>query len=200
MSTRNTNNGSNFKELTGKNFNELYNKYNDSLIFYLNGKCKDVAQAQDLAADAWERAMDQINKYDKEKSAFNTWLFKVANNIFLQLVKDNTKNPHFSIDAESDESGMAFKDLLPNVESNILEENLNYKKAEIAKKRIMEMPEKYKNVLERVTLQGMKYEEIAHDLNLNLQTVKSQIRMGRAKLCKILENDFIKLEQDNIFR
>ena len=65
---------------------------------------------------------------------------------------------------------------------NIDEYNIFVKKANLIKEVIYGLPEKdikYKRVLIMREIEGMAYKEISEELNINLSTIKSQIKKGR---------------------
>jgi DNA-directed RNA polymerase specialized sigma24 family protein len=68
-------------------------------------------------------------------------------------------------------------------------------KAEIMLKRISELKEPYKQVIEMREIQKMAYKDIADKLGKNLSTIKSQIRNGRAILISETEKDFLSLDE-----
>jgi DNA-directed RNA polymerase specialized sigma24 family protein len=53
----------------------------------------------------------------------------------------------------------------------------------------------YKKVIEMRELKRMSYKDISDQLNLNLSTVKSQIRNGRAILIKETQKEFDEIDE-----
>lgn len=177
-----------FKQRTGNDFSFYYKKYYPKLIYYTSKMCKDPQKAEDVTTESFMTAFEKIDKYESEKSQFSTWLFTIARNIMLQEIKNEKKS--VSIDIEFDEDGTTLKDFIPEEESddNLLE--LNIRKAEIMKAHIDQLKEPYKQVIEMREIKRMAYKDIADELNLNLSTVKSQIRNGRAILIKMSKKEF----------
>ncbi len=185
-----------FKLLTGLTFEQLYKAYNNKLIHYTWNLCHDEALSQDLATESWMKAMKSIDSYDPSNSKFNTWLYTIARNLFLNEIRKNPVGKNISIDKETDD-GLKVKDILHDNDTSSYDQDIIIKKAEIIKKRIYELPEKYSAVLIRNHIEGLQYDEIAEDLNLNLSTVKSQIKKGREKLIELIQNDFFEIENPN---
>jgi len=154
--------------------------------------CKDQQKAEDVTTESFMTAFEKIDKYESDKSQFSTWLFTIARNIMLQEIKNEKKS--VSIDIEFDEDGTTLKDFIPEEESDDNLAELNIRKAEIMKKYIHELKQPYKQVIEMREIQRMAYKDIADQLNLNLSTVKSQIRNGRAILIKLSKKEFDMLE------
>jgi DNA-directed RNA polymerase specialized sigma24 family protein len=68
-------------------------------------------------------------------------------------------------------------------------------KAEIMKKHINKLKNPYKQVIEMREIKRMSYKDISDKLNLNLSTVKSQIRNGRAILVKETKKEFDAIDE-----
>ena len=177
-----------FKERTGNDFTHFYKKYYPKLIYYTAKMCNDVQKAEDVTTESFMTAFEKIDKYEKEKSQFSTWLFTIARNIMLQEIKNQKKT--ISIDVEVDEEGTTLKDFIQEVESNDHINKLTTKKADIMKHHISKLKDPYKRVIEMREIKKMQYKDIASELNLNLSTVKSQIRNGRAILIKSAQKEF----------
>lgn len=183
-----------FKERTGENFSYFYEKFNPRLIYYVNNITKDEHLAEDVATEAFIKAYEKIDTYEKGKAQFSTWLFTIARHLAIQELKNSRKT--LSIDNELDEEGTTMKDFISDEEDN--DEFLfvlNNKKAEIIKKYISELKQPYRNVIEMRELKKMQYKEIAEELGRNLSTVKSQIRNARALLIKASKKEFSELDE-----
>ena len=181
-----------FKERTGKDFSFFYTKYYPKLIYYTSRMCNDPQKAEDISTDSFLIAFQKIDKYEKEKSQFSTWLFTIAKNLMLQDIKNSKKT--MSLDIEIDEEGTTMKDFIQEEESEEFLHELANKKAEIMKRQIATLKEPYRKVIEMREIKKMQYKDIADELNLNLSTVKSQIRNGRSILIKETQKEFEMLD------
>ena len=182
-----------FKERTGKDFSFFYEKYYPKLIYYTNKMCNDSQKAEDISTDSFLIAFDKIEKYDREKSQFSTWLFTIAKNLVLQDIKNSKKT--MSLDVEIDEEGATMKDFIQEEESFEHLHELASKKATIMIDKIKELKEPYRSVIEMRELKKMQYKDIAEQLGKNLSTIKSQIRNGRAILMNKTIKEFEVLDE-----
>ena len=183
-----------FRERTGKEFTTMYTKYYPKLIYFTSNICKDPQKAEDLSTDSFMIALEKIEKYDKEKSQFSTWLFTIAKNLTLQDLKNSKKS--ISLDVEFDSEGTTMKDFIQDDESNdVVFNDVFDRKAVIMKKRIDELKEPYKTVIEMREIQNMAYKDIADKLGKNLSTIKSQIRNGRLLLIDQTQKDFDEIDE-----
>lgn len=187
----------NFKERTGKDFNFFYNKYYPKLLYFTSRMAEsaklDVTMAQDASTDAFLTAFDKIDKYNQEQSQFSTWLFTIAKNIMLQIIKNEQKT--LSMDIPVDEDGTTMKDFIEDSESEQHVHDLVQMKYDIMIDKISELKNPYKEVIEMRELKKMAYKDISDNLGRNLSTIKSQIRQGRALLIKETKREFDILDQ-----
>lgn len=182
-----------FKERTGKDFNSLYTKYYPKLIYFTSKMTNDVQKAEDISTDSFLLAFEKIDKYEKEKSQFSTWLFTIAKNLALQDIKNNKKK--ISMDIEFDQDGTTMKDFIQEDEDTNYLHDVWEKKAEVMSQHIKNLKSPYKKVIEMREIKKMSYKDISDELNLNLSTVKSQIRNGRAILMKESKREFDQIDQ-----
>ena len=182
-----------FREKTGKEFTQLYSKYYPKLIYFTSRICNDSQKAEDLSTDSFMIALDKIEKYDREKSQFSTWLFTIAKNLTLQDIKNEKKT--ISLDIEFDEEGTTMKDFIQEEESDLAVQDISDRKAEIMKKYMLTLKEPYKTVIEMREIQKMAYKDIADQLGKNLSTIKSQIRNGRHILITQSKKEFDDIDE-----
>jgi RNA polymerase sigma-70 factor (ECF subfamily) len=182
-----------FREKTGKEFTQLYSKYYPKLIYFTNRICNDPQKAEDLSTDSFMIALDKIEKYDKEKSQFSTWLFTIAKNLTLQDMKVEKRS--ISLDIEFDNEGTTMKDFIQEEESDLHVQDVSARKAEIMKKHMDSLKEPYKTVIEMREIHKMAYKDIADQLGKNLSTIKSQIRNGRHILITQSKKEFDDIDE-----
>ena len=180
-----------FQQRTGKNFSFFYEKYYPKLIYYTNKMCKNPQKAEDISTDAFLIAFEKIDKYEKDKSQFSTWLFTIAKNLTLQAIKEEKKT--MSLDVEIDEEGTTIKDFLQEEPVSDIFPVFEMK-GEIMLKHISKLKEPYREVIEMREIQNMAYKDIASKLGLNESTLKSRIRNGRILLMKSTEKEFNQLD------
>lgn len=188
-----------FEERTGVNFQVFYKNYKPKLMWYLTRYTKDIEVAEDHVEDAFIQALLNINTYkrpDEGGAQVNTWIYKIAENIVKKAHKDSERIPTNSLDKEMVEN-VHLSNLIPydDGKKNLEEYKIMVKKVAIIKETIYNLPEKdskYKKVLIMREIEGMAYKEISEELNINLSTIKSQIKKGR----NIVKKKVLKKFQD----
>jgi RNA polymerase sigma-70 factor (ECF subfamily) len=194
-----------FEERTGVNFQIFYKNNKPKLMWYITKFTKDTEIAEDHVEDAFVQALLNIGTYkrpDEGGAQVNTWIYKIAENIAKKAHKDSERLPTDSLDKE-----MAINFNLSNVvpyedsRKDVEEYNIFVKKANYIKETIYNLPEKdskYKKVLIMREIEGMAYKEISDELNINLSTIKSQIKKGRTIIKKKVLKKFQDIDYNDI--
>jgi len=192
-----------FEERTGLNFQIFYKNYKPKLMWYITRYTKDSEVAEDHVEDAFIQALLNINTYkrpDEGGAQVNTWIYKIAENIVKKAHKDSERLPTNSLDKEMAEN-FKLSNLIPYDDGKpiIDEYNIFVKKANVIKEAINNLPEKdskYKKVLIMREIEGMAYKEISEELNINLSTIKSQIKKGRNIIKKKVLKKFQEIDHN----
>ncbi len=153
-------------------FGELYNRY----IPLLYGVClkylQDEAKAQDAVMQLFEDLLPKV--YNYEIRVFRTWLYRVAKNHCLQILRK--ENKEISIDyavnfVESDE----ILHLLDEKDKG--EEQINALNHCLEK-----LPENQRISIIRFFMEEMSYADIVEQTGYTLNNVKSYIQNGKRNL------------------
>jgi RNA polymerase sigma-70 factor (ECF subfamily) len=194
-----------FENKVGIVFKKYYNKHFNNLSWHLAKYTKSLESAQEFANEAFIQALEKIESYNPEKSQFNTWLYRIAENIVKKSFKDEKRLNVVPIDNNSSNSnddedyGVNLLNLIPYDygEDDLNQQVLIDKKAEIIRNVIYTLPkkhEKYKKVLIMREIDCMQYQEISNALGINLSTIKSQLLKGRELVSKKVDILFKNLE------
>lgn len=174
-----------FEQKTGVKFNNYYAKFYPKLVWYLRSKCTDHFEVEDIAVDSFVKALQNIHKFDPTYQ-FSTWLYKLSYNVLKEHFKKKAR-----INIVKDLEDSVLVELCPNIESTIVEDDYrNTLKVDVVIDCMQSLTDKKNKVLELREFDELSYQEISDKLNLNLSTVKSQIKGGRADLTKLVRNKF----------
>jgi RNA polymerase sigma-70 factor (ECF subfamily) len=143
----------------------------------------DHEAAADATQEAFISAYRAIGRFKGEQ--FRTWLFRIATNACLDMLRSRKRKPTQSLYAHSHDSDeeaepLPVADLDPTIdpESSAL-------RAEVAsaiQDGLDSLPDDQRIALVLVDVQGLSYEEAATVTGANLGTIKSRINRGRARL------------------
>jgi RNA polymerase sigma-70 factor (ECF subfamily) len=194
-----------FEQRTGINFQTFYKNYKPKLMWYLTRYTKDPEISEDHVEDAFIQALLNINTYkrpDEGGAQVNTWIYKIAENIVKKSHKDSERLPTNSLDKEFVDN-VHLSNLIPydDGKKGLDEYKVFVKKASIIKDAIYNLPEKdskYKKVLIMREIEGLAYKEISEELNINLSTIKSQIKKGRNIIKKKVIKKFQEIDNNGV--
>ncbi len=175
-----------FKEKTGKSVEFFYKTERTKLIWYLRKYCGDNIQlATEIADESFVKAFEKIFEYDNTKSKFNTWLYTVARNVMLRSKEKGINNTETIDDDIDGENKMKLP--VSDLEYEIIESQTLTEKINIVRAGIDALPEKYALILTMREIDGLSYKDITEALDLNENTVKSRIFVGKKMLLDIIK-------------
>ena len=164
-------------------FNWLVLRYQTRVYNLCLRMLTDPDAAADATQEAFLSAYKAIGRFKGEQ--FRTWLFRIATNACLDMLRSRKRKPTqslygYSHDPEEEAEPLPIADLDPTVdpESSAL-------RAEVAEKiqdGLDSLPDDQRIALVLVDVQGLSYEEAATITGANLGTIKSRINRGRTRL------------------
>ncbi|MCP4360085.1 MAG: sigma-70 family RNA polymerase sigma factor [Chloroflexi bacterium] len=85
-------------KIDGDAFGLLYERYYDKIYNYVYYRTSNVADAEDLTAKVFMRAMKHIGRYEDKGVPFSAWLYRIAHNLVANWHRDNSRRQIISID------------------------------------------------------------------------------------------------------
>lgn len=79
-------------------FGELYERYVDRIYNYVYYRTGNVADAEDLTARIFMRALKHIGNYDDRGIPFSAWLYRIAHNLVANWHRDRSRRKIISLD------------------------------------------------------------------------------------------------------
>lgn len=168
-------------------FGQLVDEYKDKIYNYVARMLNDPYEAEDVTQEAFLRAYKSLPRF-RGASSFHTWLYRIASNLAIDVVrKRKRQEPTFSLDEPLESDDGEYERELPD-ETGGPEERTSTRETRVAVRRaIMDLPEKLRDVMILYELQGETYEDIAGILDVPLGTVKSRLFNARNRLKESLE-------------
>lgn len=163
-----------------KGLEQLFDRYYRPLTLWSDTFLKDIAQAEDLVQDFFIKFW--------EKKLFLTITPEKLNGYLYSSIKNQSLNRLERIDPIRFATDIAFLDLSYEELDNVQEKQLIFIEQEIDK-----LPQRSKQIMQGIYLQGKKYKEVAEENNISISTVKTllsnsmkKIRENKAKIKEIL--------------
>lgn len=72
-------------------FGVLYDCYVDRIYSYMYYRTSNVADAEDLTARVFFKALEHIGDYEDRGYPFSAWLFRIAHNLVANWYRDNSR-------------------------------------------------------------------------------------------------------------
>ncbi len=79
-------------------FGQLYERYVDRIYNYVYYRTGNSADAEDLTARIFERAINHIGNYQDQGVPFSAWLYRIAHNLVANWHRDRSRRKIVSID------------------------------------------------------------------------------------------------------
>ena len=158
-------------------FAEIVRAHQAPILRLCSGLLHDSALAEDAAQEVFFKAYRKLSAYRGE-SAFGTWLYRIAANHCLDLLRKRKRERVESLDALIEESGDAIQERLPaakNPASAVAD-------AEFARQALERLSPDYRLILTLREMQGLSYQELAAALDCSLDAVKARLRRARQAL------------------
>jgi RNA polymerase sigma-70 factor (ECF subfamily) len=100
-------------------FGILYERYVDRIYKYVYYRTGNVADAEDLTARIFERAMNHIGTYQDQGVPFSAWLYRIAHNLVANWYRDRSRHTFIALE---DISQLTVTDHGPEFAAQLLED------------------------------------------------------------------------------
>jgi RNA polymerase sigma-70 factor (ECF subfamily) len=159
-------------------FNALVERYQRqvyNLCWRTLGNAEDAA---DATQETFFSAYRAVGGFRAPDEAFRSWLLRIAVNICYDALRRRRRRPTEQLDARDSETSVV--DVLPDPEPGPEQQALSAETAALVNRALAELSADHRLVITLCDLQGLRYDEAASVLGVELGTVKS--RLSRARL------------------
>ncbi len=158
-------------------FGVLAKRYEKKLLRYGRKFLYNYENIEDTVQDVFVKAYVNIRGFDVKKK-FSSWIYRIAHNEFINVVKRKKKEPLLFFEADTIFSlpgkGNFLKDIEREEEKEEIEEHLNKLKI------------KYREPLVLYYFEEKDYQEISDILKIPVSTVGTRLKRGRNEIKKLL--------------
>jgi RNA polymerase sigma factor (sigma-70 family) len=151
-----------------KAFRELYAHFSPRLNAYVLRQGTEPQIAEEVVQESMVKVWRKAGQFDPSKAAASTWIFTIARNMRIDLLRRNYRpdpdknDPAFTPDPEP----QAFDTV------SLGEDSLRLRRS------IEKLPVEQQKVLQLAFFEDKPHSEVAKELNMPLGTVKSRIRLA----------------------
>lgn len=162
-----------------KAFAELFNYFSPRIKSYFIQLGAHAEHAEDMSQDVMSVLWHKAHLFDASKSSLSTWLFRVARNRRIDLLRRDKS-------ALIDGNDPIFIPPEPTPADEVMEED---QRDESVRRALALLHEKHADIIRMSFFLGLSHSEISEQSGLPLGTVKSRIRVAFQKLRESLENE-----------
>ena len=165
-------------------FEELVARHRDKIYARAYSMMRNEEDAIDLSQEAWVKAWQRLNQFQRE-SSFSTWMTRIVINLCLDQLRRQKRLRAESIEAMEEESG-GVERLMPVVTVNPTE---GLERAELRARidrALNQLSEAHRTVLVLHEFEQMEYKLIAKTMGCSIGTVMSRLFYARRKMAVLL--------------
>lgn len=159
--------------------NELFHKYADQVMNLARRYVHDDYKAKDVFLRSFEKALNNINRYDETKESFSSWLNRITINEALNQIKSDRR--------------FVFEEVKDEKVTEVIEpvDNIDYDKVI---RLIDELRMPY-GIIFNMIQEGYKHKEVAERFNITEATSRSYYKRSRQMIrAKISEQQLNELQ------
>lgn len=158
-------------------FADLVRRHQARLIRLCTSLLKNAADAEDAAQEIFVKAYQSLSDF-RQTSSFYTWLYRIASNHCLSLLRTKKRHPSESLQALTETEGGSIealfftsKDVRASIEAKDLVEAL-----------LSGLRPEQRMLLTLREAEGLSYEEISRVMDISLDAVKARLRRTRQEI------------------
>ena len=161
---------------------ELYDRFGSLVYKVARQFLPNQVEAEDAVQEVFVRLWQTADRYDPRRAKLVTWVMLIARRHLIDRIRRSAVRPSTSA-FEGDVASQA-ADNVPDRQSQDDERSVKLRR------RIAELPELQRIVIERAYLQGYTLREVSEQLNAPLGTVKSALSRGLERLRERINADW----------
>ena len=157
-------------------FEELVRLYEKRVLALTRRMCRNPEDAAEAAQEAFFAAWQGLKSF-RGDSSFSTWLYRLASNACVDLLRREGKR-QAAVSLDDEDLNLDLPASVPSPQEEAERRELR----EEIEAGLRALPPEYRAVLVLREMQQLRYDEISQVLGLDVGTVKSRISRGRKKL------------------
>jgi RNA polymerase sigma-70 factor (ECF subfamily) len=175
-------------------FEQLVERYQHRLVGVLHHLLGNGDEAEDLAQEVFLRVYRARKKY-RPRAKFSTWLFTIANNLALNVLRSRQRKPVVPLNLrDSGPLGPRPAEQLAHDRANQPAQHMQQQElAAIVRQALDGLNERQRVAVVLNKFEDMNYAEIAEVMGLTTKAVKSLLSRARTNLRQVLK-DYIYMD------
>lgn len=170
-------------------FEMLVDRHQSKIQRFMQGWVSNVQQSEDLAQDVFLRVYKARKTY-VPTAKFTTWLYRIANNIASNHVRDSSHRHEYQL--STSENSSTTGSILESIAiapsgfqpSRRIDQS---ERASVILQALQALGERQRTALMLSKFEGMSYQEISDTMGLSVKAIKSLLSRARVNLKELLE-------------
>lgn len=170
-------------------FEMLVDRHQGKIQRFMQGWVHNVQQSEDLAQDVFLRVYKARKTY-MPTAKFTTWLYRIANNIASNHIRDNANRREYQLSRSENTSstGVIIEDIAIAPSGFQPSRSLEHaERSSIILQGLQALGERQRTALMLSKFEGMSYLEISETMGLSVQAIKSLLSRARISLKNLLD-------------
>ena len=163
----------------------LYTRYNAGVRSHVSRYVSQKEDIEDICLESFQKAFSQISTYNPEYK-LSTWLYRIARNTAFDHLSKHDREKNYIPTTSINEDIAELKEL-PATMHNPEEDIINQQEYDKWLNNIEKLKDDYRIVAKMNLIENFGYKEIADNLDLPINTVKTKIRRAKAQLLKMMD-------------
>ena len=163
----------------------LYTRYNTGVRAHISRYITQKEDIEDICLESFQKAFSQIASYNPDYK-FSTWMYRIARNTAFDHISRREREKN-NLPTTSINEKIAEMSEIPAAAHNPEDEIINQQEYDKWLNNIEKLKDDYRLVARMNLIDNFGYKEIADELDLPINTVKTKIRRAKALLLKMTE-------------
>lgn len=165
-------------------YRELYGRYASAVMGVSYRIVRDSGVAEEVTQETFWRVWNNASSFDRERGTFTNWMFGIARNLSIDVVRRRAKVRLESL------GGSQSEDAPPRQfrsEHDVADTAWTMLKHEQVHAALLQLPEEQRDVVEWIYFQGKTRREIAEEQGIPFGTINTRAKLALQKLRRALE-------------
>jgi RNA polymerase sigma factor (sigma-70 family) len=168
-------------------FCELWNRHSKKSLNLIYSITKNWQDAEDALQNTFLSAFTHLKDFNGQ-SSFSTWVYRIAVNSALSILRKRRANREFSVDSGgAEESQQAWEPMDRRMNTGHAYER--WENVQCLRKAICQLPPELRSLIELRQLQEHRLKDIAVALGISVTAAKSRLFRAKRMLRKLLINE-----------
>ncbi len=169
-------------------YEELVRRHQQRILAVVGGTLRKREDVEDIAQQVFIKAYLSIKRFDM-RSAFSTWLYKIAVNECWDYLRKKRVRP-LVYEADLSEDQVRQLDAFVNTGQAPADASRRAELGELVEQLLSQLSDEDRQILVLKEVEGFSVEEISEMLDLNVNTVKVRMFRARARLMRTYRQRF----------